>query len=385
MSSNAPALHAQQADSSHVVATVWPDLTLPEVAFLLERYPDIPSPMSLGAPSTRPLSAANTVRTGGLPVFVKRHSRSVHTAADLAAEHALISHLAACGYPTPVPLRDRDGNTAAELSWAGRDWTYEVFPLADGEDRYRGRSTWTPFFSGADARASGRALAHLHLAADGFDAPGRRTAALRSRPRAFGWSEDPIAEIGAIAEELPGLAAFLADRDWKADLTPHIEFHARLRPLAANLVASWTHNDWHASNQFFRGDEVSSVIDFGLSDRTTRVYDIAIALERNTLQWPQLLAGDESAFRLDHAAEFLAGYHAAAVLTDQEKAALPAILPLTQADAALAGIEYYAGILKESAMARWGYEGFLIDHTTWFLTDAGRRYLAGLERILDYL
>lgn len=382
MTSTTPKLHADQADSTHVVATVWPDITLDEASSLLGRYPGLAGPYALGSPSTRPLSAANTIGTSGGPVFVKRHHRSVRDGADLAREHAFIAHVAAGGFPTPVPLPDRDGSTAPELLWDGREWTYEVFPLAVGEDRYRGRNTWTPYASAADARASGAALARLHQAARGFGNPARPVGVLRSRPRVFGPSDDPIAELERLSGELPGLGAFLAGRDWRSDLQPHLELHQRLHPLWAQLEPLWTHNDWHASNQFFAGDEVASVIDFGLSDLTSRVYDLAIALERNTLQWPDLLAGDDTAFRLDHAADFLAGYTAVSPLSPPERQALPALLPLTQADAALSALEYYQRILAEPGMARWGYEGFLVDHTTWFLTPAGRRYLAGIEELL---
>lgn len=375
-------LHTDQADSTHVVATVWPNLVPDEIAALLSHYPGLDGPYRLGSPSTRPLSAAAVVRTSGAQVFVKRHHRSVRDGADLGREHALIAHLAEAGYPTPVPLRDRDGATALELTWDEREWSYEVFPLALGEDRYRGRNTWTPFESQADAHASGVALARFHQASQGFSAAARPAGVLRSRPRVFGIAADPFAELARLAGELPGLNAFLADRDWHHDLQPHLRFHERLHPLLTRLEPLWTHNDWHASNQFFTGHEVTSVIDFGLADLTTRVYDLAIALERNTLQWPDLLSGDDTAFRLDQAAGILSGYASIAVLSELEKPALLALLPLTQADAALSALEYYHRILAEPAMARWGYEGFLIDHTNWFTTPAGRRYLAGLEALL---
>lgn len=385
MSAHTPDLHTEQADSHHVVATVWPDLVEDEVAALLTNYPGAEPPYTLGAASTRPLSAATTVTTGGTTIFVKRHHRSVRTGADLATEHAFISHLSDAGLNTPQPLPDNSGKTAVELSWGGHDWTYEVFQLAEGDDRYRGRDTWSAFFTAADARAAGRALAELHLAAAGFDAPARPAAALRSRPHAFGLADDPLAEVEAAAVGLPGLGAYLRGRDWRSDLAPHLEFHRRLQPLLVQHAPLWTHNDWHASNLFFDGDQVSAVIDFGLADRSFAIYDLATALERNTLQWLDLLAGDETAYRLDHAEAFLAGYHSRRPLTALDAATLLALLPLVQADFALTGLDYYHRILGQPSMAQWGYEAFLIDHTVWFLTPSGGSYLHGLEKVLSTL
>ena len=58
---------------------------------------------------------------------------------------------------------------------------------------------------------------------------------------------------------------------------------------APGLAPLWTHNDWHASNLLWSSREphaeVASILDFGLSDRTSAVYDLATAIERNTIPW----------------------------------------------------------------------------------------------------
>ena len=70
-------------------------------------------------------------------------------------------------------------------------------------------------------------------------------------------------------------------------------FHDELKPLLASLPTLWTHNDMHASNLFWSDGSVqaraTSVIDFGLADRTNAVYDLAQAVERNIVEWLALM------------------------------------------------------------------------------------------------
>lgn len=377
-------LHADQADSTHVLAQVWPNLTESEAAEVLGNYPETSKPFKLLYHSTRPLSAAALIQYPDRVIVVKRHHKSVRSVASLNEEHAFIKHLRKSGFTTPAVLADKNGNTVISRSDGhGGSWIYEVFERADGEDRYRGRDTWTPFDSENDAYAAGIALAKLHLAAEGFDAPLRDTAVLLSRPHIFGTVTNPFESIEELTEKLPGLNSALQNRPWRTDLKRHAERAAELAPVIAQLPPCWTHNDFHSSNLLWNESTVSSVIDFGLSDRTVRVFDLAIALERNTLQWPELLSGNQTAFRLDQAAALLSGYNEVAPLTRKERDTLPIVIPLCQADSALHAIAYYAGVLNDFSMAEWGYSGFLLDHTYWFDTNAGRSYLAGLQAIVQ--
>lgn len=376
-------LHADQADSTHVVAQVWPNLTESEVAELLSNYPTVTKPFKLLNHSTRPLSAAALVQSFDRVIVVKRHHQSVRSVASLNEEHAFIKHLRKSGFSTPDVLADVNGNTVSSRSDEyGNGWIYEVFERAEGEDKYQGRNTWTPFDSENDAHAAGMALAKLHLAAKKFDAPLRRPAVLLSRPHIFGAVPNPLESIEELFGQLPGLQSALQGRPWHTDLKRHVERAAELTPILAELPQCWTQNDFHSSNLLWGNSTVSSVIDFGLSDRTTRVFDLAIALERNTLQWPELLSGNQTAYRLDQAAALLSGYNEVAPLTREERDALPSVIPLCQADAALHAIAYYAGVLKDSAMVEWGYSSFLLDHTYWFDTDAGQNYLTGLQSLI---
>ena len=66
-----------------------------------------------------------------------------------------------------------------------------------------------------------------------------------------------------------------------------------LRQLLPQLRPLWTHNDLHASNLFWSDAgpdaRVTSVIDFGLCDRTNAVNDVANAIERNCVEWLTLM------------------------------------------------------------------------------------------------
>ena len=77
------------------------------------------------------------------------------------------------GAPLPRVLAASSGETAIESG----EWTYEVHEVPEGLDLYEEALSWTPFRSAAHARSAGEALARLHLASQGFDAPRAQGAA----------------------------------------------------------------------------------------------------------------------------------------------------------------------------------------------------------------
>ncbi|MEV0742264.1 phosphotransferase [Streptomyces sp. NPDC050549] len=90
-------------------------------------------------------------------------------------------------------------------------------------------------------------------------------------------------------QERPQLAKGLADFPWREDTRRILlPLHEELAPHLPGLTPLWTHNDWHASNLPWNEDgSVATALDFGMSDRTTAVHDLATAIERNTVQWLQ--------------------------------------------------------------------------------------------------
>lgn len=343
------------------VAPDWPPLTDAEVSEALG------GPARVEWRSPRPLSAAAVVVREERRLFVKRHHLSVRTPAGLAEEHAFLGH-----------LRERGAPVVEVVSAVRRGaWVYEVHTVGDGADLYRDALSWSPFTSAGHALRAGQALARLHLAAAGFDAPRRRVQPLVGSFTVFA-GRDPAAAAEGYVAARPALAEALAGRPWRADLDRlHLPFHRMLAPLLDDLEPLWTHNDWHASNLLWDLDGtpagVATVLDFGLSDRTTAVHDLALAIERNIVQWLDLPTG-RVRVHLDHLDALLSGYCSVRPLSPAEAAALPALLPLVNAEYALSEMDYFHGVTRSPQNTDLAY-AYFTDHTAWFGTATGRGLL----------
>lgn len=361
----------------------WPPLTLPELDKLLRRYPEARGARELRWRSPRPLSTAALVKaTSGTEFFVKRHHVSVRTEAGLAEEHGFLAYLAARVAPVVRVLANIDGQTAS-VSDDG-EWTYEVHTLGEGDDVYRDAISWSPFITLEHARSAGRMLARLHQAAQGHDAPTRHAAPLIGGFTIFGDGADPIAAAQRYVAARPALAADLARRpEWTVELERwHLPFYERLQPQLAELDPLWTHNDLHASNLLWRGDEAVTAIDFNLADRAFAVHDLAVAIERNAIEWVELDAKGENAVHADAACAIIEGYQEVRKLTVAERAALPNLLPLCHVDFALSELDYFVGVTKSAENADLAYR-YLVDHAAWFAGDAGSGLLRRMRAVLS--
>lgn len=374
------------------VAPSWPPLTLDEVRQLLQRYPQVGTVKRLTWYSPRPFSSACVVETGSGMLFVKRLLKAIRGVDDLLEEHRFIAHLA-LHLPTAGPavsalLADRGGATAI----ADGDWTYEVQRLAQGVDIYRNAFSWTPFLQARHAYAAGRALALLHQAAATYVAPARTASLLVSGFSVFS-NDDPLTQLQHYIDARPGLAAYLAQRAWRQDVTRVLlPFHAQLQPLLKNLLPLWTHNDWHASNLLWRDTqdgqaEVATILDFGLCDRTCAVYDLAIAIVTNIVEWLKLPQQGsyrpldaERLVHFDQLDALLDGYEAIAPLSARDAAAVTAMLPLVHVEFALSELAYFYGVQGSVENADLAYDTYLLGHAEWFNSQAGRRLLAHIQR-----
>lgn len=343
--------HLSHGLGTELVEPDWPPLTDAEVT-------DVVGPARVVWRSPRPLSAAAVVERDGRHLFVKRHHVRVRPPEALAEEHAFLRHLGEHGAPV---VRVLDAAARGE-------WTYEVHSTGTGTDLYRDALSWSPFTGPAHARAAGEALARLHLAAAGFTAPRRAPRPLVASFTVFA-APDPRSALDAYISERPFLAQALADLPWRRDTERVLlPLHDRLAPHLSGLAPLWTHNDWHASNLLWGEDgEVSTVLDFGMSDRTTAVHDLATALERNTVQW---LSPDRPVRERD-AVALLRGYQSVRPLSPSESAALPALLPLVHAEFALSELDYFHGVTRSPENARLAYE-YYVGHAEWFHGRAGR-------------
>lgn len=363
------------------VAADWPALKERDVQRLLLDYPQLGELHSLHWHSPRPFSAAGLISTSSGPLFVKRHHHSVREAAWLEEEHRLIAHLRAHGAPVAEILTNRHGHTAT----AQDEWTYEIHRIAEGVDLYRDALSWSPFQSLAHAHAAGAALARLHLAAEGFAAPAREAEVLLVNARLIA-QDDPLAAIEAAIQAQPALATYLHDKDWHAQLTEWLlPRHATLLPLLKQQAPLWTHNDWHASNLLWSSDSadavVTSVLDFGLADRTFALFDLANAIERNSVPWLDLDTGGSAPADLQAIDALLVGYHSVKPLSATDIQTLAALLPLVHIDFAFSEIAYFEGVVQSTSSADVAYHAYLIGHLHWFNGAEGQRLLNHLAQV----
>lgn len=355
----------------------WPAITPDEAAAVLAHFPDAGRIEALRWHSPRPFSAATLIETDRGGLFLKRHHHRVRTVAGLAEEHRFIAHLSVSNAPVPVLLGTAQGASAV----ARGEWTYELQRAAAGEDLYRDRPSWTPFRSLDHARAAGVALARLHRASHGYDAPARRV-----QPLVASFSilpaEDPVTAIQAYVDARPALAAFLAERPWWRRISALFAASGRgLATIVARQPPLWTQNDWHPSNLLWSADgRVRTWLDFGLADRSCAAHDLAIAIERTAFAWLDLGQGrDESLADPQAARALVAGYRMVGDPDSWVVAAAIRLLPLVHVEFALSEIDYFAGIVDDREAARLAWDTYLLGHAEWFLSPAGRTFLACLS------
>jgi Ser/Thr protein kinase RdoA (MazF antagonist) len=352
-------------------APTWPAITPDEAVAVLARFPSAGRIEGLRWHSPRPFSAATLVDTTRGPFLLKRHDRRVRSIVELAQEHAFVAHLAAAGMAVPQVMRTADG--AGAIAWG--EGTYELHRRSAGDDLYRDRPSWTPFLSHAHAHAAGVALARLHRASRGFDAPARTVQPLVASFTILP-AIDPVAAVEDYVAARPGLAAFLAGRPWRRHLASL--FAASAGGLASRLLAQtqlWTHNDWHPSNLLWTPDgTVDTVFDFGLADRTCAVHDLATAIERTAIAWLRL--GEDGIADAEAALALIAGYATVRPLGRAEIETVLRLLPLVHIEFALSEIAYFAGVLGDHGAAAVAWDEYLVGHAEWFLSAPGQQFLA---------
>lgn len=370
------AAHLVHGMGTAMEAPTWPAITADEANAVIARFPAAGRLTGLHWHSPRPFSAATLAHTTQGAFLLKRHHRSVRSIEGLAEEHAFIAHLAGAGMSVPEVMATADGATAVTSG----AWSYELHRAAPGADLYRDSLSWTPFASHAHAHAAGVALANLHEAARSFSAPARRpqplVASFTILPAA-----DPLAAAEAYVAARPALAAFLESKPWRRELARLFEALGQgLAPLLAEQTPLWTHNDWHPSNLLWtNGGSVRTAFDFGLADRTCAVHDIATAIERTAVRWLDLGQGTDDIGDPEAALALLAGYATTAPLGRATIAAVVRLLPLVHLEFALSEIDYFTAVVEDPASAVLAWEGYLIGHAEWFLSDAGRSFLRAIE------
>jgi len=245
----------------------WPPLTLAEVRQVLAQFPALGEPLEI---SVRQPAARSPLRESSVPKMALSSSSAI--TAPCAMPKACLRNIASlstctnAGAQVPRVLSSASGQTAIEIG----EWTYEVHETPASVDLYEEAISWTPFRTASHARAAGQALARLHLAAQGFDAPIRKPQPLVASFYDFLPRETHLWKLERYLAARPVLASNAAVRvDSKQALQLLAPFHAQLLPLLPALRPLWTHNDLHASNLFWsdRSDRRESNSDYRLRPR----------------------------------------------------------------------------------------------------------------------
>ncbi|WP_175955096.1 phosphotransferase enzyme family protein [Schaalia sp. Marseille-Q2122] len=419
-----------------VIQPVWPAFDADEAVPVMARF-GFPQATVLSQ-SIRMMSCAVTVLTPHGPFFLKRYHRSVMSVPELRARHQAVNLLRDVEDEHALTVTGFQLTPAGDSVVEEGEWLYELNDFAPGEDRYRGRYSWNAPDSLGEAESLGRALAVLHLRAEATASlapadpgPGFFQARcdlamgqvsvedyLADRPMLTEWAASYAIQEGdapRTVDSAPGArtnkeghgGGHSGAKSSAADSTGTLNCadeagHAAAHRLSlaaeveaalawrtpditrayASLPRLWIHGDGHCSNMMYEGDAVCAVFDFGLSAVSTAVADLAIALERNTLLWLDILDGNADAYRMDMSEAILRGYQTLRPLSAVEAALLPHIMRAVHVDPALDWIPYHL-ISGRPSNAQWALETFLRGHTAWFTTEAGRRYLDELAATIQ--
>ncbi len=219
-----------------------------------------------------------------LTLYEKRVARD-----DLPFFLGLMEHLAAKGLSCPTPVRDREGCNLRELG--GRPAALVTFL----------EGLWLRKPQPRHCHSVGVALARLHLAGQDFAIP--RVNALGPA----GWQ--PLFERfrGFADSVTPGLAD-----------TIEREMAAILADWPQQLPAGVIHADLFPDNVFFRGDQLSGLIDFYFACNDMFAYDIAVCLNAWCFE-------PDVTFNRDKGVALLAGYQSVRPLTGPERVAVPTL------------------------------------------------------------
>ena len=371
----------------------WVHITVPELHHLQPYYPCLQGSVQILWCSPRPFSSAvlvevmqalaSTGQTNFHSYCIKRSHRSFRRAQDILQEHAVLQHLASKNIPVATLISSNCGQPALELG----DWTYEVYEKAAGFDLYVDQQSWTPFFYTEHAAKVGSLLAKLHTAMQDFpELHGRSTRYLVSNQQLLE-SENIVTAIQQRIDNSPELNRYFADKNLDAVFLERIfQTHRKIKHVLQQATKIWTHNDLHASNLFWSTQSadanITAVIDFGLSDRNSALYDLAITIERNFIDW--LALEHTSQISIDEAglSAFLQAY-CAEIHSQQDFSILPELLKIVHLDFAFSELEYFVGITQNLKHADAAYYDWIVGHVNWFFTEQGQQFTQTFTRFLQ--
>ena len=208
-------------------------------------------------------------------------------ARDLPFFLGLMDHLSAKGQSCPHPVALKSGENLSSL--AGRPAA--IISYLDGNSVRRPKAN--------HCSQVGKALASMHLAAEGFELTRPNALTVDGWRPLFAGSNAQADEVASGLGELVNDELSFLEENWPKDLPKGI-IHADLFP----------------DNVFFLKDEFSGIIDFYFACNDLLAYDIAICINAWCFE-------PDHSFNVTKARAFLEGYNAVRPLTPQEYSALP--------------------------------------------------------------
>lgn len=264
---------------------VYTDITDEELGALLAEY-DVGQAVSFKGVAEGVENSNFLLETDRGRYFLTVYEKRVREG-DLPFFLGLLSWLGEYGFPSAVPIADRQGQVLKRMR--GKPCAMVSF--------LTGLSVRRPGV--AHCREAGESLALLHQAGAGFPL---------TRENDLGqpfWAP-MFAPLRGEAEALkPGLAAVI-----EADLA-HL---AQVWPKG--LPQGVIHADYFPDNVFFQGGKFAAAFDFYFACTDALAYDIAVALNAWCFE-------PDGSFNITAARALVAGYESRRPLSPEERAALP--------------------------------------------------------------
>ena len=328
------------------------------------------------------LSQSEQVQNPSQDYFIKRSHCSFRSAEDLIEEHHFIQFLAQQGLAVPELLKTQQQRTALLLE----DWSYEVHKKAKGIDVYIDHLSWKPFFYAEHAAQAGLKLAKLHQIAANYPIRQERSARYLVSNQRLLDSDDLAAAIQLRIESSPTLCQYFAENPLDPQFLNDVSsIHQNIKTYFALEQKIWTHNDFHASNLLWSDEtaqaKVTTVIDFGLCDYNSAIYDLAVSIERNFIDWLALEHSAHIAIDEQGLTAFLKAY-LSRTQTIQHLHILPELLHIVHIDFTLSELEYFLAITGNLQHAHAAHYDWLIGHVEWFKGLQGQMLSEMIHRII---
>lgn len=241
--------------------------------------------------------------------FFKRRYRARSDPRLITAQHALVEHLSANGFPAPDIMPTQRGALFLDL----RGEIYEVHRFIPGG--------LCDVSKPAQFAAAARTLGWYHRTVQAFDQPDLHWPRQRYSPKALGEILDQlVAEWRGRTDAR--LESFVGElKEHHHDLTARFDGFDELPELII-------HGDYYADNLIFQGDSVVGVVDYDLAHWCFRAMELAEALiyfaKAGSARFKHIVYPD--VLDLDAVGRFLAAYNATSRLSEPEVYALPHLI-----------------------------------------------------------